>query len=449
MFAAKPLVSAAAVARFGGSAAWRRANITTIESGNGQKSSSKGTLLKGIRVLDLSRILAGPFCSQILGDMGAEIIKVEQPNLASTKTGGGDGTRAWGPPFVSGESSYFMSVNRNKKSITVNLNKPEGREIIRKLAEKCDVLIENFLPGKMEEFGLGYDDIKKVNPRLVFCSISGFGSTGPYAQSQKPGFDIIVSAMYGMMQITGPEGSDQPIKPGVAITDVCTGLTAHGAILAALLERERGSGLGQKVETSLMESQLAALVNIASSYLTAGVDLKKKWGTAHPSIVPYQAFLCSDKLSMVVGVGSDPQFVDFCATIGRSDLSSNDLYKTNALRVSNRTTLVEIITDIMKTQPRSFWEAQFKESSFPYGPVRGIKESFEDEQAVARNMTVEVVHPKCGPIKVVGPPVKYSRTPCVIDLPPPLLGQHTDDILKDLLGLSDQRCRHLKENDII
>jgi succinate--hydroxymethylglutarate CoA-transferase len=420
---------------------------------NSSGNIKKGKLLDGIRVLDLSRILAGPFCSQMLGDMGAEIIKVEQPNITKRegkpKTGGGDGTRLWGPPFVQGESSYFMSVNRNKKSITVNLTKPEGRDLILKLAKNCDVLIENFLPGKMEEFGLGYEDIKKVNPRLVYCSISGFGSTGPYADSQKPGFDIIVSAMYGMMQITGPEGSDQPIKPGVAITDVCTGLTAHGAILAALLERERTSGLGQKVETSLMESQLAALVNIASSYLTAGVDQTKKWGTAHPSIVPYQSFSCSDRLSIVVGVGSDPQFVEFCSAIGRSDLSANELFRTNALRVANRVALVGIITDIMKTQPRPYWEAKFKDYSFPFGPVRGIKESFEDEQAIARNMSVEVTHPKCGPIKVVGPPVKYSRTPCEVALPPPLLGEHTDAVLADILGLTAQQCKDLRDGEVI
>lgn len=403
------------------------------------------SLLAGIRVLDLSRILAGPFCTQMLGDMGADIIKVEQPS--TTRQKGGDTTRYWGPPFVAEESSYFLSLNRNKKSITVDLTKEEGRDIICKLAEKSDVLLENFIPGKMEEYGLGYEELKKINPRLIYCSISGFGATGPY--SERPGFDIIVSAMYGMMHITGPEDGNEPIKPGVAITDVCTGITMHGAILAALLERERLSGLGQKIDTSLMESQLASLSYIASNYLTANIDQNKRWGTAHPSIVPYQAFMCSDELSVVIGIGNDAQFREFCDAIESQDLKMNESYKTNALRVKNRKVLVAEISQIMKSNPRAFWEAKFAKYSFPFGPVRGIKEAFDDEQAQFRDMVVKVEHPKCGSIGVVGPPVKYSRTPCQVESAPPLLGEHTDEILTDLLDYSKDKINHLRDTGVI
>ena len=238
-----------------------------------QKTQISDSPLRGLRILDLSRILAGPLCTQMLGDMGAEVIKVEQPGL-------GDGTRSWGPPFVGSESTYFLGINRNKKSIIVDMKTPKGKELVIDLIKQCDVLVENFVPGKMKELGLGWDDMRLVNPRLIYCSISGFGATGP--MSNKPGFDIIVSAMYGLMSITGPEDGEE-VKPGVALVDICTALTAHGAILAALYERTR-SNTGQLLETSLMETQLASLANISSAYLISGVVPTKRWGSAHPSI---------------------------------------------------------------------------------------------------------------------------------------------------------------------
>lgn len=394
--------------------------------------------LSGLRVVDLSRILAGPYCCQMLGDMGAEVIKIEQP-------GGGDETRRWGPPFIEGESSYFLSVNRNKRSLAVDLKHKEGVDIIKRLVAVSDVLVENFLPGKMEQLGLGYESLKEINPKVVYCSISGFGATGPL--SMKPGYDALASAMYGMIHITGEKGG-KGVKPGVAITDVLTGLLANGGILAALRERDL-SGLGQHVDTSLMEAQLSSLVNVASNFLTTGIDNSKRYGTAHPSIVPYQAFTCSDGKSIMICIGSDTQFKSLCDSLGMPDLAGNTLYRTNDLRVKNRDRLVSLIESVFLSQPLDVWMKQFSSYHFPFGPVRSIKESFDDPQAQFRNMSVSVDHPRCGPIKVVGPPVKFSRTPSSIRLPPPLLGQHTVEILKEILDFKDSTISELKDKHII
>lgn len=388
--------------------------------------------LKGIRVLDFSRVLAGPYASQILGDMGAEVIKVESID--------GDDTRKWGPPFAKGyESAYFISLNRNKLSIILNMKHPAVKKVVVRLIERSDVLIENFIEGTAEKLGIGYDDVSKINNRIIYCSVTGFGSTGPFAK--KPGYDAIISAMYGMMHITGDEGG-APVKPGVAVTDVLTGLLAHGAILSALYERTI-SGKGQRVDTSLMEAQLSSLVNVASNYLITGQDNTQRLGTAHPSIVPYQAFSCKDGKYISLAVGNDRQFEELCKALGREDWSRDKRFLTNADRVNNRDILIPAIAELLATKELVYWLAEFETKTFPFGPVRSIAESFTCEQAVQRNMIEVVVHPKCGPVKVVGVPVKYSRTPSSIRLAPPLVGEHTRAVLKDLLGFHDSEIDDL------
>ena len=408
--------------------------------------------LAGVRVIDFSRVLAGPYCASLLGDMGADVIKVESP--------GGDDTRTWGPPFVHGESAYFISCNRNKMSMSVNMKVPQSKVIIERLVQSSDVLIENFITGKAETLGIGYKNCSALNPRLVYCSISGFGATGMY--SSKPGYDGIISAMYGMQHITGhPDGP--PVKPGVALTDVLTGLLAYGAISAALLERTT-SGLGQRVETSLMEAQLSALVNVASSYLTTGQDTSQRWGTAHPSIVPYQAFQCAGGGGVFIAIGNDAQFASLCSVLLDSgvmreteipllfkDTASSyrngptilEKFCDNAGRVQHRSELIPLLEGMFMRHDKEFWNSTLEKGSFPFGPVRSIKEAFDCPQARAREMVQHVDHPTCGSLAVVGPPVKFSRTPCSVRLPPPLLGEHTNYIMRDVLRFSDDDIEEL------
>jgi succinate---hydroxymethylglutarate CoA-transferase len=400
--------------------------------------------LNGVRVLDLSRVLAGPYCTQILGDMGADVIKIEHPS--------GDDTRRWGPPYRHGESAYFISCNRNKLSVTLNMKVKESSDILLKLVQRSDVLVHNFVTGGAESLGLGYDKVSSMNPQIIYCAISGFGSTGIYAS--KPGYDALISAMYGMQHITGPENGP-PTRPGVAVTDVLTGILSYGAICAALYERKT-SGLGQKIDTSLMEAQLSSLVNIASSYLVTGKDSSRRWGTAHPSIVPYQNFLCSDGGYVSVAVGNDSQFSLFCQSLYDTKLLSEqeihqlfDLpvslanlrpkseYQTNPDRVRNRVALIQTLQGIFQKESLAYWIAVLDQKGFPIGPVRNIEDSFTCPQALERGMVQEIDHPTCGKLAVVGPPIKFSRTPCSIRLPPPLLGQHSRQVLRDLLEYSD------------
>jgi succinate---hydroxymethylglutarate CoA-transferase len=408
--------------------------------------------LAGIRVIDFSRVLAGPYCASLLGDMGAEVIKIEAPEK-------GDDTRQWGPPYSHGESAYFISCNRNKLSMTVNMKVEQSMKVIRRLVENSDVLIENFLTGKAESLGIGFEDCTKLNPRLVYCSISGFGATGIYAS--KPGYDGIISAMYGMQHITG-HANGPPVKPGVALTDVLTGLIAYGGISAALFERA-GSGLGQKVETSLMEAQLSALVNVASSYLTTGQDTSKRWGTAHPSIVPYQTFPCAQDGGIFIAIGNDGQFRSLCETLLASGvMSENDVrevfsdeydkkgtrlllekYRTNSNRVKNREELLPLLESIFMRHTTAFWDVILNTGTFPFGPVRSIKEAFDCPQAQARDMVQYVNHSKIGKLAVVGSPVKFSRTPCSVRLPPPLLGEHTYKVMHEVLHFSDSEIEEL------
>jgi crotonobetainyl-CoA:carnitine CoA-transferase CaiB-like acyl-CoA transferase len=399
---------------------------------------SMARLLDGVRVLDLSLVLAGPYCSMILGDLGADVIKIERPGV-------GDDTRHWGPPFTArgGESAYFLCVNRNKRSITVDLKKPEGVEIIKALAAKSDICLENFTPGTTDKLGVGYEDLRKVNPRIIYCSITGFGPDGPYRD--RAGYDLAVSAFGGLMGITGePEGP--PVKAGVAMTDVMTGIYAQGAICAALYARGK-TGLGQRIDLSLLEAQVSALANIASSYLVSG-DIPRRWGTAHETIVPYQGFETKDKY-VIVAVGNDQIWKRFCNVIDRPDLTEDPRFRTNPLRVQNRTECIGILESVLKTRTRDEWIKLLNDNAIPCAPINTMDEVFEDPQVLHRDMLVEVNHPTAGKIKLVGIPVKYSEMKATIRMPPPVLGEHTREILSGILGYDDTRIEQLKSAGVV
>ncbi|XP_050294134.1 succinate--hydroxymethylglutarate CoA-transferase [Anthonomus grandis grandis] len=394
--------------------------------------------LDGIRVLDLTRIVAGPYCTMVLGDLGADIIKIEKP-------GTGDEARQWGPPFIKGskESCYFVAFNRNKKSVCVNMQSPEGREILYSLAKVSDVLVENYVPGKLDSLQLGYEDFKKVAPQLIYCSVTGFGSEGPY--SNRPGYDVIASSMGGLLHITG-EKDGPPCKVGVAITDISTGLYAHGAILAALLKRAK-TGVGQKIDCDLLSTQLSTLINIGSNYLNAGLEASRR-GTAHPSIVPYQAFKTKDGY-YTIGAGSDKQFVELCNLIGHKELAENPKFLTNKDRVTNREEIIQILSNILSNKTNNEWQQEFAKSSFPNGPVNNLEAAFNDPHVKHIGIVKTLNHPATGEIKVVGPAVTYSQGGNEIRSPPPILGQHTDEILKDVLGYSEKKIEGLRKNKVV
>jgi crotonobetainyl-CoA:carnitine CoA-transferase CaiB-like acyl-CoA transferase len=392
--------------------------------------------LSGYRVLDLSRILAGPYCTMILGDQGAEVIKVERP-------GTGDDTRTWGPPFSGGESAYYLCANRNKKSIVVDLKKPEGQNLIRELARVSDVMIENFTPGLMARFGLDYDTIHAINPRLVYASITAYGPDGPYRD--RPGYDMVLSAVGGLMYITG-EKEGKPCKVGVAVTDVLTGVYASGAITSALLWRER-SGRGQHLDISLLDAQISGLANIASNYLVAGQEATR-WGTQHESIVPYQVFDTKDR-PIAIAVANQKLWVNFCKVVGREDLLEDPRFASNPKRVENRDALLPLIDELFANKTCDEWMDILVDASIPCGPVNNMEHLFADPQVHHRNMIEEVPHPTIGTLKLVGIPIKYSDTPGTVRLHPPLLGEHTDEIVKSVLGLSDEQIAALKSNGVI
>jgi formyl-CoA transferase len=392
--------------------------------------------LSGIRVLDLSRILAGPWCTMMLGDLGAEIIKVERPDT-------GDDTRAWGPPFAGGESAYYLCCNRNKKSIVIDLKKPRGIELVKEFAKVSDVLVENFTPGLMKRFGLDYETLRKLNPRLIYCSISAYGQDGPYRD--RPGYDMVLSAVGGLMWITGPQGGE-PCKVGVAITDVVTGVHAQGAITAALLWRER-SGRGQYIDASLLDTQASALANIASSYLVAGKEATR-WGTAHESIIPYQVFNTKD-YPIAIAVANQKLWVNFCKLVGKEEWTDDPRFESNPKRVENRNVLLPLVADLIAQKTCEEWMDLFVGASIPCGPVNNMQRLFNDPQILHRGMIAEVPHPTIGTLRLGGIPIKYSETPPIVRWPPPLLGQHTDEILTDVLGYSPEQIDGLRREGAI
>lgn len=373
--------------------------------------------LKSIRILDLSRVLAGPYCSMILGDLGAEVIKVEAP-------GGSDDTRKWGPPFTEGISAYYLSANRNKKAITVDLKSTEGVDVIKRLIRTSDVVINNFKTGTMEKFGLDYETLSAINPGLVYCSITGFGETGP--DKHMPGYDFIIQAMSGLMSITGNEQSG-PQKSGVAIIDVLTGLYACIGIQAALLERSH-SGKGQKIDLSLYDSAVSALVNIGSNYLMEE-KIPTALGNEHANIVPYQTFKTATG-EMVIAVGNDDQFKALCRMLKIPQYAEDKRFKTNPNRVLHRKELVPLLQKAFLKASTDFWYEQCRKYNIPAGPIRNLKEVVNDEQLQARNMIVEHEHPRAGTIKMIGSPLKLSRTSVTIERHPPEIGEHNDEIIE-------------------
>jgi formyl-CoA transferase/CoA:oxalate CoA-transferase len=373
----------------------------------------------------------------ILADLGAEVIKVERPIS-------GDDTRAWGPPFIKGESAYFLCVNRNKKSLTLNLTKQKGKEILYKLVRKCDVLLENFSPGVAERLGVDYRTICSLNPRIVYCSISGFGQTGPY--KERPAYDIIVQGMGGLMGITGELGRP-PVRIGVAITDIGAGMYAAIAILAALMARER-TRKGQWIDVSLLDSTVSWLTYMAANYFANG-EVPEKMGSAHPNIVPYQCFEARDGKYLTLAVGNDALWRDFCKALDLPRIVEDPKFVTNPERVKNRHELIAILVQIFSTKPRDEWTEILLKAGVPCGPVYTLDEIFLDPQILHRKMLSEMQHPKAGKIKQMGIPMKFSETPGEIGPPPPLLSQHTKEILKSLAGCSNEEIDQLKEEGVI
>ncbi|GLR81343.1 hypothetical protein GCM10007856_40280 [Azospirillum oryzae] len=396
--------------------------------------------LSHIRVLELSRVLAGPWSAQTLADLGADVIKVERP-------GAGDDTRAWGPPWAGDQSAYFLSTNRGKRSITIDFERPEGQELVRKLAAQADVVIENFKVGGLVKYGLDYDSLKAVNPRLVYCSITGFGQTGPYRN--RAGYDFMIQGMGGLMSITGqPDGEPGggPVKVGVAVTDIFTGLYATIGIMGALAHRDR-TGEGQQVDLALLDVQVAVLANQAMNCLVGG-KAPQRLGNAHPNIVPYQAFATRDGY-IILAVGNDGQFAKFCTVAGRPELAKDERYATNPARVANRKELVALLEELIRTRDSHDWLSALEQVGVPCGPINDLTAVFEDPQVRARNIHQDLPHPTQGSVPTVASPIRYSGTPLVHDTAPPTLGQHTDTVLAESLGLSGADIAALRDKGVI
>ena len=399
-------------------------------------SNSHRGPLDGIRVLDLTRVLAGPYCTMFLGDLGAEVVKVEQPGV-------GDDTRGWGPPFTGGESAYFLCVNRNKKSVTVDLKSQEGVALLRRLADRADVLIENFRPGAMERLDLGEKDLRATNPRLIYASLSGFGADGP--MSDAPGYDLIVQAWGGLMSITG-QADGEPSKVGVAIIDLVAGLMLGKSIAAALFAREK-LGVGQKIDTSLLEAEVACLINVGSNYLVEG-NIPRRWGNAHPSIVPYQSFKTADGY-LVIGVASEGIWRRFCQAIGRAEWADDSRFEKNSNRVENRSLLIGLLAEMFLSHSTDEWLKLLNSAEVPCAPVQTVDQVFKAPQVLHREMLVQVEHPTAGPVRMAGIPVKFSATPASVRLPPPLLGQHNEEVLESWLGMNNEEISELKRKTVL
>lgn len=392
--------------------------------------------LTGFKVLDLSRVLAGPWCGMLLGDLGAEVVKVESP-------GTGDDTRGWGPPFLEGESAYFLGANRNKLGLSIHFGSPEGKELLAKLIPQFDVLVENFKNGTLEKWGFDAQWFKTHAPRVVRCSITGYGSYGPL--SNLPGYDFILQAESGLMSICGEEGG-VPSKYGVAIVDLATGMMACNAIQAALLSRYR-TGLGQCVEVSLFDTSTALLANVGSSHLATGKDARR-FGNGHPTIVPYTTFDAADKM-IALAVGNDGQFAKLAELLGHPEWAQDERFKTNTKRIANREIVDGMVAQEFKTMQSSDIITRLRKHGIPVGGVNTVAEALSSEHTKVKDMVVEIAHEKIGSFKSLGTPLKLHATPTSVRLPPPMLGQHTDDILKQYLQLSDDQLAQLRAKNII
>jgi crotonobetainyl-CoA:carnitine CoA-transferase CaiB-like acyl-CoA transferase len=403
--------------------------------------------LSNICVIDLSRVLAAPWAAQNLADLGAEVIKVERP-------GKGDDSRAFGPPWLldkegreTGESAYFSCTNRGKKSITLDISRPEGQRIVRELAAQCDVLLENYKFGDLDRYGLGYADLSKINPRLIYCSVTGFGQTGPYRE--RPGYDFMVQGMAGLMSVTGerddlPGGGPQ--KAGIPIADIMTGMYASIAVCAALAHRAE-SGAGQHLDLALFDTQVAVLANQAANYLATGVP-PGRLGNAHPNIVPYQTFRTADG-EMILACGNDKMFRTFCGVANCRELADDSRFVTNGKRVENRAALTGILNRIMAGRTTRDWVEALEAAGVPNGPINNLEQVFEEPQAIARALRMELPHPVAGSVSLVRNPMRFSATPLEYTVPPPTLGQHTDEILRGVLGKNDAEIAKLRSDGVL
>ncbi|WP_443191322.1 CaiB/BaiF CoA transferase family protein [Pseudomonas indica] len=403
--------------------------------------------LSHIRVLDLSRVLAGPWAGQILADLGAEVIKIERPGV-------GDDTRHWGPPFLKDaqgentrEAAYYLSANRNKQSVTVDFTQPEGQQLVRELAAKADVVLENFKVGGLAAYGLDYASLKALNPRLIYCSITGFGQNGPYAK--RAGYDFMIQGLGGLMSLTGrPEGEEGagPVKVGVALTDILTGLYSTVAVLAALNHRDQ-TGIGQHIDMALLDVQVACLANQAMNYLTTGVP-PRRLGNAHPNIVPYQDFPTADG-DIILTVGNDSQFRKFCEVAGFREWAEDPRFSTNQARVAHRAELIPLIRQATVFKTTAQWVVLLEEAGVPCGPINDLAQVFADPQVQARGLRVELPHPLAGTVPQVASPIRLSETPVQYRNAPPLLGEHTERVLGEVLGLSPERIAALREAGVV
>ena len=414
-------------------------------------SSPPGPLaLAGVRILDLSRVLAGPWCTQTLADLGAEVIKIERPLRDGA---GGDDTRGWGPPFLKGrdgsdtaEAAYFLATNRNKRSVTVDIAHPQGQSLIRRLAAGCDVLIENFKVGDMARYGLDEPSLRALHPRLVYCSVTGFGQTGPYRE--RAGYDYAIQGLGGLMSVTGerddlPGGGPQ--KVGVAVADLFTGMYAAVAILAALRHRD-ATGQGQYIDMALLDTQVAMLANLGANYLATGVPTGRV-GNAHHNIVPYQVFEASDG-HVILAVGNDSQFSRFCEAAGLPELPQDPRFEKNADRVRHRAILVPLLAAVFRTRSKHDWLSALEAAKVPAGAINDLGEVFADPQVQARQMAAAMPHPLSDGLRVPASPLKLSATPVQYRRPPPLLGEHTDEVLREL-GLSEADCQRLRDDGVV
>ncbi|MCC6456452.1 MAG: CoA transferase [Caldilineaceae bacterium] len=398
--------------------------------------------LDGITVIDLSRVLAGPYATMLLGDLGARVIKIEQP-------GRGDDTRRWGPPFTpNGESAYFLCANRNKESVTLDLKHPTGSAIVREMIARADIVVENFKVGGMAALGLSYEALQRINPALIYCSITGYGQTGPYRD--RAGYDAVIEAEGGIMSITGPSAGENdeghPYKVGVAVVDVTAGMNAVIAILAALHHRQQ-TGMGQAIDIALLDTQVSWLANVASAYLVSG-QTPKRYGNAHASIVPYQAVRAADGWLMLA-VGNDAQFQKLCHLLELPALAEDERFVTNQARVVHRTELLPLLEAAFAHAPVAAWTERLGAAGIPAGPVNDIPTVLADPQIQARGMVQTVEHPITGPIPLVGPVPKFSSTPATIHRPPPLLGEHTNSVLSEWLGYTNEQIRELAVTGVI